>query len=110
MTERLNDSVASLRTVLCAPGHWSGAGSPRGPAVSGGGANSQTPYSHGTRRRGLGQQVAVSLQFRPAWTPQAWLPSEPLPTRADPAGEKRALTLSLGRLSLEVGSPHLKRG
>ena len=75
-----------------------------------GGANSQTPYSHGTRRRGLGQQVAVSLQFRPAWTPQAWLPSEPLPTRADPAGEKWAWTLSLGRLSLEVGSPHLKRG
>ena len=37
-TERLNnDSAASLRTVLCAPGHWSGAGSPRGPAVSEGG-------------------------------------------------------------------------
>ena len=47
-TERLNnDSAASLRTVLCAPGGCSGAGSPRGPAVSEGGVRAvQRPLIH----------------------------------------------------------------
>ena len=46
MSERLNDSVVSLRTVLCAPGCWSGAGSPRGPAVSEGGVQAARPLTH----------------------------------------------------------------
>ena len=102
MTERPNDSVASLRTVLCAPGHWSGAGSPRGPAVSEGGCKqsdplftwdseertwpagrSEPPIQAGLDASGLAPIRATSHPCRPRW---GEVGLDPVSGEAEPGG------------------------